>query len=109
METHYYNAIRARDGEWITSENELRRAEELGLPAETVSQNLAGGVHSWRLYLAVRLSGRLPGGGVGRRPGFALYLRQGAFVRHAPIRPDRGPQRGNHVARSSDFDGSTGS
>jgi tetratricopeptide (TPR) repeat protein len=62
MESHYYNAIRAaRDGEWVTSENELHRAGELGLPAETVSRMLAGGVHSrastWRyVYLAVFLA-----------------------------------------------------
>jgi hypothetical protein len=53
MQTYYSNATRAaRDREWITSENELRRAGELGLPPETESQMLAGGVHSrastWR-------------------------------------------------------------
>ena len=53
MESHYFNGIRAaRDKEWVTSEDELRRAGELGLPQETVNRILSGGLHSrastWR-------------------------------------------------------------
>jgi tetratricopeptide (TPR) repeat protein len=59
MQSHYFNAIRAaRDREWVTSEDELRRAEQLGLPKETVDRMLASGLHSrastWRyLYYAL--------------------------------------------------------
>src|SRR6266404_2670033 len=47
MQTHYFNAIRAGiDEEWATAESEIKRAGELGLPADVVNEFLASGVHS---------------------------------------------------------------
>ncbi|HLG17009.1 MAG TPA: M48 family metalloprotease [Blastocatellia bacterium] len=53
MATHYFNAIRAAmDEDWITSDDEIRKAESLGLPAETASALRESGIHSratvWR-------------------------------------------------------------
>ncbi|MGA2610828.1 MAG: M48 family metalloprotease [Terriglobia bacterium] len=53
MGTHYFNAIRAAmDEEWIESENEIKRAGELGLDPKVVRSFLESGVHShvqrWR-------------------------------------------------------------
>lgn len=63
MATHYCNAIRlAMDGSWIRAEDEIKKAERLGLPAQTAQAFLASGVHTraaaWRwvyrgLYLLV--------------------------------------------------------
>ncbi len=61
MDTHYFNAIRAAmDEEWETAEQEIRRAESMGLDAATVNAFLASGVHSrvvvWKYaYLALYL------------------------------------------------------
>lgn len=51
--THYYNAYRlAMAGSWIAAEDEIRKAERLGLPREVVQEFLATGVHTrataWR-------------------------------------------------------------
>ncbi|HTT19550.1 MAG TPA: M48 family metalloprotease [Candidatus Sulfotelmatobacter sp.] len=45
--THYFNAIRlAEDEDWIASEDEMRTAERLGLPADKVEAMLsASGIH----------------------------------------------------------------
>lgn len=47
MATHYFNAIRqAGDGNWIDSENEIRVAERLGLPAAGAEAMLSSsGIH----------------------------------------------------------------
>jgi Zn-dependent protease with chaperone function len=47
MTTHYFNAIRlAIDESWIAAENEIKRAERLGLPSAAVQRFLDSGVHS---------------------------------------------------------------
>jgi hypothetical protein len=53
METHYFNAIRAaKDCDWMTAEDEIRRAGDVGLPRNVVDQVLASGLQSrasiWR-------------------------------------------------------------
>jgi tetratricopeptide (TPR) repeat protein len=53
MSTHYFNAIlQALDGHWIASEDEIKEAERLGLPAEAAKGLLASGIHTratvWR-------------------------------------------------------------
>ncbi len=53
MATHYYHAILlAMDGSYVAAENEIKRAEQMGLPREAVEEFLATGVHSrataWR-------------------------------------------------------------
>ncbi|HSE37432.1 MAG TPA: M48 family metalloprotease [Blastocatellia bacterium] len=51
--THYFSAIVAAvDEDWIKSEDEIRKAQSLGLPAEVANQILASGIHTkatvWR-------------------------------------------------------------
>jgi Zn-dependent protease with chaperone function len=51
--THYFNGIRlAMEGSWIAAEDEIRKAERLGLPAQTAQAILASGIHTrataWR-------------------------------------------------------------
>ena len=51
--THYCNAIRlAMDESWIAAEDEIKKAERLGLPSQTVQDFLASGIHTramaWR-------------------------------------------------------------
>jgi len=63
MATHYCSAIRAAiDENWITAEDEIKKAGRLGLPASTVQAFLDNGIHTralaWRsgyyvLYLLV--------------------------------------------------------
>lgn len=59
LEAHYFHAIElAMDRDWIASDNEIRRAERLGLPAQTADSLLATGIRrralEWRLgYSAV--------------------------------------------------------
>jgi tetratricopeptide (TPR) repeat protein len=53
MQTHYYNALLAAyDEKWVTAENEIKRAESMGLSHETTQQFLDSGVHTrasvWR-------------------------------------------------------------
>ncbi len=53
MATHYYNAVLlAMDGSWIRAENEIRKAEQMGLPPLAVKEFLDSGVHTrvvaWR-------------------------------------------------------------
>ena len=53
MATHYFNAMRlAMDESWIASEDEIKKAESLGLPAQTAQALLASGIHTrataWR-------------------------------------------------------------
>lgn len=54
MGTHYFNAIRsAMDQDWVASENEIKRAERMGLPKQAAEAFLATGVHRqammWRV------------------------------------------------------------
>ncbi len=54
METHYLAAIQAAvDSDWLRAEDEIKRAEQLGLPSAAVQNFLAGGVHDharmWRI------------------------------------------------------------
>jgi tetratricopeptide (TPR) repeat protein len=59
MQTHYFNAfLAASDEDWSRAESEMRRAAQLGAPAEVVEPFLASGVHTrvlaWRaLYVAL--------------------------------------------------------
>jgi len=47
MITHYFNAVlAANDEKWITAENEIRKAESMGLPHELVQRFLDSGVHT---------------------------------------------------------------
>jgi Zn-dependent protease with chaperone function len=51
--THYFNGIRlAMDGSWIAAEDEIKKAERLGLPAQMAHALLASGIHTrataWR-------------------------------------------------------------
>jgi len=53
MATHYCNAIRlAMDESWIAAEDEIKKAERLGLPAQTAQAFLNSGIHTratvWR-------------------------------------------------------------
>jgi len=53
MATHYYSAIRfAMDQNWIASEDEIKKAERLGLPPQTAQAILNSGIHTralvWR-------------------------------------------------------------
>lgn len=53
MATHYFNAIRlAMDESWVAAEDEIRKAERLGLSAQAVESFLDSGVHrratAWR-------------------------------------------------------------
>ena len=53
MATHYFNAIRlAMDASWIAAEDEIKKAQRLGLPAQAAQAFLASGVHTrataWR-------------------------------------------------------------
>ncbi len=61
MATHYFSAILATiDEDWIKAEDEIKKAQSLGLPAEFVDKFLASGIHSratvWRYaYYALYL------------------------------------------------------
>ncbi|MEW6130541.1 MAG: tetratricopeptide repeat protein [Acidobacteriota bacterium] len=61
MTTHYFSAIvAAMDEHWMEAEDEIKKAQSLGLPAEAVNKFLESGVHSrasvWRYaYLAAVL------------------------------------------------------
>src|SRR5262245_60352576 len=63
VETHYYLAFRAaRDEDWEKAEQEIKKAQSLGLPAEIAQQFLDSGVHTgaqtWRyLYYSLYLVG----------------------------------------------------
>jgi Zn-dependent protease with chaperone function/tetratricopeptide (TPR) repeat protein len=47
MATHYYSAIvAATDGDWIKAEDEIKKAQSLGLPAEVADQLLSSGIHT---------------------------------------------------------------
>jgi len=53
MATHYFNAIRlAMDGSWIAAEDEVKKAQSMGLPAQAAQALLASGIHvratAWR-------------------------------------------------------------
>lgn len=53
MPTHYYYAVlSAMDGSWIRAENEIKKAEQMGLPREAAKEFLDSGVHTravaWR-------------------------------------------------------------
>jgi membrane protein implicated in regulation of membrane protease activity len=53
MPTHYFNAIlAATDEKWLTAENEIKKAESMGLPHEAAQEFLDSGVHTrasvWR-------------------------------------------------------------
>lgn len=53
MATHYFSAIVAAiDEDWVKSEDEVKQAQRLGLPAEVANQILASGIHTkatvWR-------------------------------------------------------------
>lgn len=53
MATHYYNAILlAHDGNWVRAENEIKKAEQMGLPPQAAKEFLDSGVHTravaWR-------------------------------------------------------------
>src|SRR5215470_13820028 len=63
MQTHYYLAfLAAHDEEWEKAEEEIKKAQSMGLPAEAAQQFLDSGVHiraqTWRyLYYALYLIG----------------------------------------------------
>jgi tetratricopeptide (TPR) repeat protein len=47
MGSHYYNAIlAATDEKWITAENEMKKAESMGLPHEVAQRFYDAGVHT---------------------------------------------------------------
>ena len=47
MITHYFNAVlAATDEKWITAENEIKKAESMGLPHNVAQRFLDSGVHS---------------------------------------------------------------
>jgi tetratricopeptide (TPR) repeat protein/Zn-dependent protease with chaperone function len=53
MATHYFSAIlAATDGDWIKAEEEVKKAQSMGLPSEVADQLLASGIHTratvWR-------------------------------------------------------------
>lgn len=50
---HYFSAIlAARDGDWTKAEDDIKKAQSLGLPAEIANEMLASGIHTratvWR-------------------------------------------------------------
>jgi Zn-dependent protease with chaperone function len=63
LQTHYYFAVLAAyDEDWEKAEEEIKKAQSLGLPAEAAQQFLDSGVHTraqtWRyLYYALYLVG----------------------------------------------------
>jgi Zn-dependent protease with chaperone function len=63
MQTHFYLALlAANDEDWVKAEEEIKKAQSLGLPAETTRQFLDSGVHTsaqtWRFfYYALYLVG----------------------------------------------------
>src|SRR5262249_17563184 len=63
MQTHFYLAVlAATDEDWEKAEQEIKKAQSLGLPAEAAQQFLDSGVHTraqtWRyLYYALYLVG----------------------------------------------------
>ena len=69
MATHYFSAfVAATDEDWIKAEEEIKKAQSMGLPAEVADQFLASGIHTratvWRyafysLYLVVVWAGGL--------------------------------------------------
>ena len=53
MASHYFNAVRlAMEESWIAAEDEIKKAERLGLPAQTAQAFLDSGIHTratvWR-------------------------------------------------------------
>ncbi|HEV7681931.1 MAG TPA: tetratricopeptide repeat protein, partial [Pyrinomonadaceae bacterium] len=47
MVTHYFSAIlAAQDEKWIAAENEIKKAEAMGLPHDVVQQFLDSGIHT---------------------------------------------------------------
>ncbi|MDX6693305.1 MAG: hypothetical protein QOF02_908 [Blastocatellia bacterium] len=55
MQTHYFKAIlAATDEDWVTAEDEIKRAEALGLDPQAVKQFLDSGIHTkalvWRYF-----------------------------------------------------------
>jgi tetratricopeptide (TPR) repeat protein len=55
MPTHYFNAIRAAtDEEWVVAEDEIKKAESMGLDPAAVRQFLDSGIHTramvWRYF-----------------------------------------------------------
>ena len=69
-ESHYLNAIlAARNREWSTAEQEIRRAGDLGLPPQLVRQFLDSGVHrrasEWRYATYVGYAAAGWAGGLG--------------------------------------------
>lgn len=53
MATHYFNGIRlAMDGSWIAAEDEIKKAEHMGLPPQMAQALLDSGIHTrataWR-------------------------------------------------------------
>jgi Zn-dependent protease with chaperone function len=53
LPTHYFSAIAAaKDGDWIKAEDDIKKAQSLGLPDEVANEILASGVHTratvWR-------------------------------------------------------------
>ena len=53
LATHYYSAIiAATDEDWIKAEDEIKKAQNLGLPEEVANEILASGIHTratvWR-------------------------------------------------------------
>ena len=63
MPTHYLMAIRAAmDEDWVTAEDQIKKAQSLGLPAAAVNEFLDSGIHSrasvWRYsYYAAYMVG----------------------------------------------------
>jgi Zn-dependent protease with chaperone function len=63
MQTHFYLALlAANDEDWVKAEEEIKKAQSLGLPAETTRHFLDSGVHTsaqtWRFfYYALYLVG----------------------------------------------------
>jgi tetratricopeptide (TPR) repeat protein len=59
MQTHYYLAvIAAYDKDWEKAEEEIKKAQSLGLPAEAAQQFLDSGAQTWRyLFYALYLVG----------------------------------------------------
>ena len=53
MAAHYFSAVvAAEDGDWIKAEDEIKKAQSLGLPPEAADEILASGIHTratvWR-------------------------------------------------------------
>jgi Zn-dependent protease with chaperone function/tetratricopeptide (TPR) repeat protein len=63
MATHYYSGIlAAADEDWTKAEDEIKKAQSLGLPVEAANQILASGIHTratvWRyVYYSLYLIG----------------------------------------------------